>query len=106
MTKESHQSSLLSHLTDIWKESKFDISSVLSSVAINFKDSTDGRQILHVSNMSDIIRESRPSFYYQDKLTLSVSNKTKFGSVNTLTLIFLMNDKFDVHVILEDSKRI
>ena len=105
MTKESHQLSLLSHFTDIWKESKFDISSVLCSVAINFKDSTDGRQILHISNMSDIIRDSRPSFYYHDKLTFSLSNKTKFGNINTLTLIFL-NDKFDVHVELEDSKRI
>ena len=96
---------LTSSLTDIWKESKFDISSVLSAVSVsqNFRD---GGQFVQITNMGDMIRDTRPSFYYQDKLTFSVSNKTKFGNIISLSLIFLMSDKFDVHVVLEDSKRI
>ena len=73
----------------------------------NFTD-TDGGQFVNINDMatSDMIRDNRPIFSYQDKLTFSVSNKTRFGNIMSLTLIFLMNYKFDVHIVLEDSKRI
>ena len=100
---------LLLLLPEIWKESKFDVSSVMFGVAIyqNFTD-TDGGQFVNINDMatSDMIRDNRPIFSYQDKLTFSVSNKTRFGNIMSLTLIFLMNYKFDVHIVLEDSKRI
>ena len=87
---------------DVWNGSKYDILDIFKYSWIIRDHFFNDKQIIDVR---DFKIETRPSFLYYDSFTLNITNKVKDGIIHSLAMQFLTNDKFDINILLEDSKR-
>ena len=61
---------------------------------------------LSVKNMTErkMMIKTRPS-YPSSKLTFNIADLTKEKNIDFLNIVLILNEQYDVDVVLEDSKR-
>ena len=90
-------------------EAKLDVSEVfefMELLSYNMTDEITESQIdwFSLPNMTKMMRETRPT-YPSSKLTFSIANLAKHKAIRFFNLGLILNEQFDIDVVLEDSKR-
>ena len=96
-------------LLDIWNESQYDVLDVFDSAIFASYTNIDGGKklfydILEISKMKEMMIHTGHT-YPSDRLTFNIANLTKSKNIRYFSIIFLLNKKFGVEALLEDSKR-
>ena len=95
---------------DVWSQSRIDVMKVFKSFEMAYDNIADqnsgGFDSYLPTNMVEMkmMIETRPR-YPSNKLTFTIADIVKDKPLNFLNIFFSLNAKFDVDVILEDSKR-
>ena len=101
----------LKSFLDILEKSKFSALDVFNFVSLDYwYTGSEGREYNTILfNLTDLENNSMilptRSIYPSDKMTFTLANLTRDKSISFLNIYLDLNNKFDVGLVLEDSKR-
>ena len=96
-------------LLDIWNGTQYDVMDVYDSTIVASYKYIKGEQkiqydIFEIEDLEEKRIKSRPT-YPSDKFIINIADITKDKNIRYISIIFLLNKRFGVEAMLEDTKR-